>query len=147
WSTRYSNASGHDPTKSTFQQFFYGNESNDQGQQPNGPYLEDLVNDGEWHRFTYALLGNTAAGSRDGFARMWIDGVKIIDVSQSAVGVTPPGGFKQWCDQQMVDWLRTDRGIDAFYLNFFGGVLTHGDGYWQVAYDINSYRAWSVTRP
>jgi hypothetical protein len=38
---------------------------------------------------------------------MWIDGVKIVDVSAAAAGVTPPGGTKPWCTQAEVALLDT----------------------------------------
>lgn len=68
------------------------------GYQYQGPYWDHTpagqpqqVNDGTWHRWTVAYLPNSTynypnASSRDGFVRVWVDGIKIIDVS--AAGVT-----------------------------------------------------------
>ncbi len=77
-----------------------------QANQPIGPYPGQVF-DGQWHRFTYEYRPNTSAGSRDGISRMWVDGTKIIDISLSAVGVTPPGGYKPWCGYDDLDALYT----------------------------------------
>ncbi len=92
-----------------------------QGNQPIGAglYPGDKF-DGQWHRYTYQYRPNTSPGSRDGIARMWVDGTKIIDVSAAAVGITPPGGFKTWCNWNDVDALASE-GIDMLG---FGSVLT-----------------------
>lgn len=95
-------------------------DGDDQGTQPVGPFMEDLF-DGEWHEFVWAYKTHSV-GVKDGLARMWIDGTKIIDVSQEAVGVTPEGGFKQWCNQAMVDSIHTNIGTDAYYGPWFGGT-------------------------
>jgi uncharacterized protein YjdB len=78
-----------------------------QANQPVGPYPVLGAWDGQWHRFTYQYRPNTFKGARDGIARMWIDGVKMIDVSAAAVGVTPSGGYKTWCEWDDVDALST----------------------------------------
>ncbi len=77
-----------------------------QANQPIPPYPGQVF-DGQWHRFTYQYRPNTSAGSRDGISRMWVDGTKIIDISASAVGVTPPGGYKPWCNLDDLDALYT----------------------------------------
>ncbi len=64
--------------------------------QPVGPYFATYAN-GQWHRWTIAYKPNTAQGSRDGMMRLWIDGTVVLRVEKSAIGVTPPGGFKPWC--------------------------------------------------
>jgi hypothetical protein len=69
---------------------------------PVGPHWNQ-VNDGNWHRITIAWLSPSGAATRDGYLRGWIDGIKMIDVSQSAIGVTPSGGTKAWCTQSEVD--------------------------------------------
>jgi uncharacterized protein YjdB len=91
-----------------------------QGAQPLGPYPDDVFN-GQWHRFTYQYRPNSVAGSRDGIARMWVDGIKVIDISASACGTTPPAGYKTWCDVADIDALDT-HGI-AGYLEW-GSTLT-----------------------
>jgi hypothetical protein len=68
----------------------------EQAQQPVGPWISD-INDGNWHRWTALLQASSSSGAGDGMFRAWIDGTKIMDLSASAVGVTPPGGLKPWC--------------------------------------------------
>ncbi len=94
------------PGESGYWQVYDQAETSCQGNQPVGPY-PDQVFDGQWHRFTYEYRPNTSPGSRDGIARMWIDDTKVIDISASAVGVTPPGGYKPWCQWDDVDALST----------------------------------------
>ena len=86
------------------------------GMQPVGPYLTwtragqpAALNDGAWHRFTVYYKSTSSAGAHDGVVRVWIDGVKIIDIEQSTVGVTPPGGDRVWCTQAGVDAITTDK--------------------------------------
>jgi len=81
-----------------------------QGMQAVGPYFRGLA-DGLWHRFTHSYKPHTAVGARDGFARMWIDGVKVLDVSASAVGVMPAGGEKVWCNEDDLALLAVNDGI------------------------------------
>ena len=76
------------------------------GYQPVGPYWNQ-VNDNQWHRATYLYQPASWTGATDGVARMWIDGVKIVDVSASAAGVTPPGGTKPWSTAAEVGLLDT----------------------------------------
>jgi len=119
---------------------FYDNgvETTCQGQQPVGPDFNDNIADGQWHRFTYEYRPNTAAGSRDGFARMWVDGVKIMDVSQAAVGVIPPGGEKAWCAQDDVDNIAVNDGI---FNQFWGSVQTsYTSPVWTL--DIDDFSWW-----
>lgn len=76
----------------------------DQGTNPLGPYLVDTSAAGPplmsvtptAHRFTISFKSSTVAGAKDGWARLWIDGVLVMDVSQRGLGVTPPGGEKQF---------------------------------------------------
>jgi len=57
---------------------------------------------------------------------MWVDGQKIVDVSASAIGVTPPGGTKVWCTEAEVRSLDTQQ-IGRLHLGeYMNGVL--GDG-------------------
>jgi hypothetical protein len=96
---------------STYWQFYDGSaESPCQAMQPVGPYFQNLA-DGQWHRYTYAYRSHTAAGARNGIAQMWIDGVKVIDVSSAACGVTPPGGEKVWCSTADLDRIFVNDGI------------------------------------
>ena len=95
--------------------------TNCQGNQAVGPYAQDVIVDHQWHRYTFQFKANTSRGSRDGIARMWIDGIKVIDISASAVGVTPPGGYKTWCDVDDIDALST-QGIE--YIRWGGQLST-----------------------
>src|SRR2546426_9030890 len=63
--------------------------------QPVGPYFNQL-NNSQWHRATYLYKASSAPGAGDGVLRMWVDGIKIVDLAAAAVGVTPPGGVKPW---------------------------------------------------
>src|SRR2546428_7837430 len=81
-----------------------------QGTQPIAPSLNTIA-DGQWHRFSHTYLPNSAPGARDGFVQMWVDGIKIIDVSAATIGVTPPGGYKPWCDGTDVDVIAVRAGI------------------------------------
>ena len=76
------------------------------GFQPVGPYWND-VNDNQWHRVTYLYQPASVSGATDGVARMWIDGVKIVDLSAAAAGITPSGGSKVWCTLSEVGQLDT----------------------------------------
>lgn len=87
-----------------------GHITTNQGQQPVGPWFNDLA-DGQWHRVTAAYKCHTSSGNKDGYHRLWIDGVKVVDVSQATAGVTPPGGEKVWCDQEDVDALYVADGV------------------------------------
>lgn len=98
------------PGVSTYWMVYDQAPTNCQALQPVGPYPAQVF-DGQWHRFTYQYRPNTAAGSRDGIARMWVDGTLIIDISAPAVGVTPAGGYKPWCQWDDVDGLST-QGVD-----------------------------------
>ena len=105
---------------SVWQVYDDGGETSCQANQPVGPYPVDVFN-GQWHRFTYQYKPNTSPGSRDGIARMWIDGTKVIDISASAVGVTPSGGYKTWCNWDDVDALSV-QGIDL--IRWAGNLTT-----------------------
>lgn len=102
----------------------------DQGTQPRGPYMEDLF-DGAWHEFVFQYKSHASAGVQDGFARLWCDGVQIIGVEAANVGVTPSGGYKQWCTQAQVDNMAEALGLGAYYGLFFGGTMsTTGQPEW-----------------
>lgn len=106
-----------------------------QANQPVGPYPIEVF-DGTWHRFTYMYRPNTAVGARDGVARMWIDGVKVIDVSASSVGVRPAGGYKTWAEFDDLDQLDTQ----GIVLLRFGGTLTATVPPFN--YDIDDFMWW-----
>jgi hypothetical protein len=124
--------------RETYWQVWDQLETTCQGNQPVGPYFEDVI-DNQWHRFTFAFRSNTSAGSRDGFARMWVDGVKVIDVSGATIGVTPPGGEKPWCGADDVDALANNDTIDHVW---WGGVQTsYVTSPWT--YDIDDFTWWT----
>ena len=128
----------------TYWQVFDQAETGCQGFQPVGPYFQELA-DGAWHRFTYSYKPNTAPGARNGFARMWIDGTKVIDISSSACLVTPAGGEKPWCAVDDIDALAVDEhgGILGGGISFlsWGGPHTGGPtSPWT--YDIDDLRWW-----
>jgi hypothetical protein len=119
-----------------FQVYDQSRETTCQGNQPVGPWFTD-IDDGQWHRFTYQYRPNSRAGARDGFARMWIDGVKIIDISAATIGVTPPGGEKPWCLADDVDNLAVN---DGMFNQFWGSTQTTNTPSWT--YDIDDYKWW-----
>lgn len=57
----------------------------------------------------------------DGCARIYLNGIKILDVSKAAVGVTPPGGDKPWCSQSLLASILTDTLPTNSYVLWFGG--------------------------
>ncbi len=106
------------------------------GKQPVGPRWAD-INDGHWHRWTILWKPNTTwnypnASARDGILRVWIDGKKIIDISQAAVNVTPPRGTTTWCVQQDVDALPATA-VD--FIRFPGTQVGLNQPTWSVDYD------------
>lgn len=109
-----------------------------QADQPLGPYPVQVF-DGSWHRFTYQYKNNTSVGGRDGIARMWVDGTKIIDISASAVGVTPPGGDRPWCAWDDVDALDTQAG---HFLRWLGNLTTSTPAF---TVDLDQFRWWYPT--
>ena len=140
---------GHDPAQVTFFQVLATSEADDFGQQPFGPYLPDIF-DGSYHRFTWSQAGHASSANKDGWVKMWIDGTLVLWVQQTVVGVTPTGGFKAWCTQAVVDYLRTNHvvGEADFYLNdCICGPLTAGDGTFQLALDIDSAIVWKEPKP
>ncbi len=92
------------------------------------------VADGQWHRITYLVKTNTSPGSRDGRALMWIDGVLVIRIEQTAVGVVPSGAYngQPWCVQADVDNIDNAQGVGS---PEFGGPLTNGSTPFSIAVD------------
>jgi hypothetical protein len=121
----------------TFWQVYDNGPSACQGDQPVGPYPDLNAFDGQWHRYTYQYRPNTVAGSHDGIARMWIDGVKVIDVSATAASVTPVGGWKTWCELDDVDALNTAGLIG--YLQFGANLTTDAPPF---TIDIDDFVWW-----
>ena len=110
-----------------------------QGNQPIGPYFDNIT-DNQWHRYTFAYRPNSAPGARDGFARMWIDGVRIIDISATTIGVTPPAGENPWCSADDVDALSVNPGTDAIDELRWGSVQTTNTPPWTL--DIDDFIWW-----
>ena len=126
---------GHEPV---WQVFNNSGDTGCQGNQPVGPYLTEGVADNQWHRFTYMYKANSAPGARDGIARMWIDGTKIIDVSISAVGITPPGGVKTWSELDDLDGIEDADGTSKLT---WGSIQTqHATPPWNL--DIDDFTWW-----
>lgn len=109
------------------------------------PTATEMVNAGAWFRNKVAYQPNSSLGARDGLARMWINGTKIVDISASAAGVTPPGGAKTWCDITDVDTLglcnpvspaTTGTSIDRFVGPLrWGDILTTDNNPFTIDYD------------
>jgi hypothetical protein len=124
----------HHPTY--WQVYDQSRETTCQANQPVGPYVPDIA-DNQWHRFTYEYRPNSARGARDGVARMWVDGTKIIDVSKEAIGVIPPGGEWAWCNADDVDALAVNDGMTN---QFWGSTQTTNTPSWT--YDVDDYKWW-----
>lgn len=112
-------------THRTYFQVYDQAETATQGTQPVPPYFEEDVANGQEHTFAVEYRSNSAKGARDGIARMWIDGIKMIDISASAIGVTPLGGEKVWCNADDVDALANADSILGWR---FGSTQTDGPG-------------------
>ena len=137
WNTRYpSTAYRPGDTNPTIWQVIDQADAPTNGDQPVGPYPLKVF-DGQWHRFTYSYRPNTSKGARDGFARMWVDGVKVIDVSAAACGTTPPGGTHAWCTLADVDNLDAGDGIRQID---WGWTQTTETPAWT--YDVDDVKWW-----
>ncbi len=96
-----------------------------------GPFFKDFAN-GQWHRWTVLFKPNTSSGSRDGIARVWIDGSLVVRIEKSACSAdvrangSPVGGWKSWCTFAELDGLSaTKYGIRALE---WGANRTDGSG-------------------
>ncbi len=49
---------------------------------PLGPFFKSFA-DGNWHRWTMYYQPNSAQGTRDGMARLWIDGTLVIRIDKA----------------------------------------------------------------
>ncbi len=115
------------------------------GIQPFGPYLQNLF-DGQWHRETTVYKSHTSAGNKNGIAQLWIDGVLIVNVQQSTVGVIPPGGAKSWCGQTQIDNMNVNLDADSYLTWWCGGTRTEDPGTDVSIYtDIDSMVLWHQT--
>ena len=68
--------------------------------QARGPYLQDLWDGAspDWHKFTYEFKAQDDWGTDDGIVRMWIDDIKVMDVSTAAVDIWPDeDGEHEYC--------------------------------------------------
>ena len=82
---------------------------------------------------------NSAAGAEDGFARMWVDGKKIIDVSKATIGVVPAGGVKAWCTAADVDALAAN--TPTTHVNW-GSTQTNTTSAWNL--DVDDFTWWTT---
>ncbi len=126
-------------SQSTYWQVYDQAQTACQGNQPVGPYFNDIMNDGKWHRYTYEFKPNSASGARDGMARMWVDGAKVIDIESATIGVTPAGGEKTWCEADDVDALAVQNGIGNVEL---GGPQTTVTPAWN--YAVDDFAWWTI---
>ncbi|HEV8448921.1 MAG TPA: Ig-like domain-containing protein [Gemmatimonadaceae bacterium] len=106
---------------------------------PAGPYFGQYA-DGQWHRWTIQFKPNTASGARDGIARLWIDGQLTNDLERGACGITPPGGWKPWCDVTELDGLNsTSTGVGVIE---WGGPRTDASGI-KLSIAIDDFKWWT----
>jgi hypothetical protein len=113
------------------------------GFQPVGPYWNQ-VNNNQWHRVTYLLQPASAPGATDGIARMWIDGTKIVDVSATAAGITPPGGTKVWCTLAEVAQLDTYQTGTINLGEYMNGTAGDGVTDLPMALDFDNFAWWTL---
>ena len=138
WNTRFASIAyrAGDPNDTVWQVIDQA-DSDTNGDQPVGPYPLTVFN-GQWHKFSYSWRANTSVGSRDGFARMWVDGTKIVDVSATAAAEpVPPGGTHVWCTLADVDNLLAG---DGFRELNWGWTQTTDTPSWT--YDIDDVKWW-----
>lgn len=113
------------------------------GEQPVGIY-PDSINDGAWHRITVSYKVNTTAGSpssRDGHFKGWVDGVKVVDISNEMIGVTPTGGTKEWCSAADVDNIGEGTNHHVHHLTF-PNVINNLTASFNIDYDDVTF--WAV---
>jgi hypothetical protein len=96
----------------------------------NAPRWRD-INDGQWHRFTTEVRAHSARGARDGVARLWIDGLVVVDLS--AAGVAAGRTNEAELSQLVYGVPITD--IHLGDLLFLGTVAT-----WTM--DMDDFRRW-----
>lgn len=111
--------------------------------QPIGPTMWTFFNDGQFHEFHHLFKPNTATGSRDGTAMMWVDQKLIIWLSQQTVGVVPPGPListnqQPWCNQLDVDALST-YGVGTFEI---GSVETDYNVAGNTYITVDDFDSW-----
>ena len=95
---------------------------------------------GQWHRFTYEFRDNSSPGANDAVARLWIDGVKVVDVSASAVGVIPQGGEIPYSYLADVAAISINAGIHHLA---WGGQQTTSDQTDPWTYDLDDFIWWT----
>jgi len=113
------------------------------GYQPVGPYWNQ-VNNNQWHRATYLYQPASSPGSMDGIARMWIDGTKVVDVSASAAGITPPGGTKVWCTSAEVALLDVAAVGTINLGEYMNGIAGDGVTDLPMALDFDDLKWWKL---
>jgi len=111
--------------------------------QPVGPYWPQL-NDNQWHRATYLYKASSAPSAGDGVLRMWVDGIKIVDLSAAAVAVTPPGGVKPWALLSELGELPSYR-VDQVNLGeYMNGRPGDVGASFPIDYDYDDFQWWVV---
>ena len=109
--------------------------------QPIGPFMYTFA-DGAWHRWTAEYKPSSAPGARDGVARLWIDGTLVANMERGACGVTPPGGWKPWCDLSELDGLDLGTGFGIIGLEW-GANRTDGTAM-KFSYALDDVRWWKL---
>lgn len=129
-------------THNTYFHFFdAGTETATQAQQPVGPWFNTDIADGTWRRITWVYKCSSGVGARDGYAKMYVSGTKVMHVEQSTVNVTPPGGENAWCQQDDVDAIRVNNGVGNE--GFFGSDQTsYTTPSWWL--DISDVTIWTI---
>jgi hypothetical protein len=109
--------------------------SDEQGTQPVGPFIGDLINQG-WVTYTLDYKQHTSTTVLDGWVTVWLNGTKVIDVRQTNINVTPPGGERIWCSANDVNLIQVNDGTAASYGLQFGGARSTFGG--DATFDIHA---------
>jgi uncharacterized repeat protein (TIGR01451 family) len=115
-----------------FDYFHVNSLANSLGLARNGPRWND-VNDGAWHRYTTEVRSHSAQGAGDGVARLWIDGILVVDLSAAGI-VAERSGYAE-LNQLAYNVPITD--IHLGELLFLGSTPT-----WSM--DIDDFKRWRV---
>lgn len=108
--------------------------------QPTGQFFLNVA-DGNWHLFTHSFRPNSTNGARDGWGKMWIDGVLCLDVENATIGQRPTGGEKEWGMAQDLDSnIATANGIHHLV---WGAVRTTDTGPFTL--DVTEITWWTET--
>lgn len=110
------------------------------------PFLYNLEN--QVCTATHKYMNKSGASASDGIAQMWLNSVKILDVSAATKDVPVPGGrgtpvfdpVQTWCTQGDLDSLPQDGPTTYRSLFLFGGNST--SGLWAYNMDIDRVKVW-----